>query len=528
MNRYACYALPFFCKIASHLVNVINSNNIRFSKDMNILSSALPVAIFNAISGMLYDQRTISALRIYGLIAKGTFQLLFATSLVLSGSRYLVAILPIMAVLLYGIQKFYLRTSRQMRHLDLESTAPLYSHLLETIEGASTIQAFGWQNAFRKAGLQFLDDSQKPHYYLLAIQCWLKLVLELVVGALATVLITLAIAIPEGTSVGAIGLSLMNVINLGWALVNIISAWTSLETSIGVVERLQSFEASTPQEPSVAMPYLPASSWPSSGRLELSGVTVSYSSGEDSESFKALDSVSTSIRPGQNVAVCGRTGSGKSTLLMALLRLLELDEGSIIVDDADISQIPQNELRSRFITVTQDPMLFPGSVRLNLCPEKTSSSEQNRESAAGESRAADELDEYAKACLKRVELLHIIEEKGGLDCDIADLNLSQGQKQLLCLARALMRKDSSSILLLDEAMSAVDQNAEALMVKILDEDFALHTVVSVVHRLNTVRRFDRIIMLDKGAVVEAGSPDELLARQGGRFQELYSGQNTHS
>lgn len=447
-------------------------------------------------------------------------------SLVLSGSKYLATVLPFMAALLYGVQKFYLRTSRQMRHLDLEATAPLYTHLLETIEGVSTIQAFGWKSAFRDAGLKFLDESQKPHYYLLGIQCWLKLVLELVVGALATILIALAITAPEGTSAGAIGLSMMNVINLGWALVNVISAWTSLETSIGVVERLKSFEEKTPQEPSTAIPYQPPSSWPSTGYLEIKGITVSYSTGSDGEALKALDRVTASIQPGQKVAVCGRTGSGKSTLLLALLRLLDLDEGSIIVDHADVSQIPQNTLRSRFITAPQDPMLFPGTVRLNLCPYMVSNKGQ-LSTEPDDSLEIAESDEHAKACLKRVELLDIVEQKGGLDCDIADLSLSQGQKQLLCLARALMRKDSSPILLLDEAMSAVDQRTEELMVRVIEEDFARHTVISVVHRLNTIRSFDTVLLLDKGVVVESGAPDALLRKERGRFRGLWEGQAAH-
>lgn len=432
--------------------------------------------------------------------------------MVLYGSKYLVAALPVMLVVLYCIQRFYLRTSRQLRHLDLEATAPLYTHLLETVDGVSTIQAYGWVPAFQEVSLKLLDDSQKPHYFLLGVQCWLKLVLELFVGTLATILIALSVLFPAGTSAGAIAIGMVNILGLSSSLVDVISSWTSLESSLGAIERLRSFERDTPQEVTSLQQQMPPEKWPSQGQIDFKKVSASYSLNSGADRLRALDNVTVSIRPGQKIAVCGRTGSGKSTLLLTLFRLLEPDSGSIMVDGLDVSHIPQNVLRPRLIAVPQEPMLFPGTLRSNLCPDN----------GTGEINV-DQSDDRIISCLKKVELWDKISAKGDLNTDISDLGLSHGQKQLLCLARALVRQDISAVLILDEAMSAVDQETEELMVKILEEEFANHTVLSVVHRLNTVRKYDQVMVLDGGKVVEAGEPEALLKDPNGRFRALWDG-----
>lgn len=444
----------------------------------------------------------------------GLFSFLKSTGMVLYGSKYLIVALPLIILVLYCIQSFYLRTSRQLRHLDLEATAPLYSHLLETVDGVSTIQAYGWVSAFEEASLRLLDDSQKPHYLLLGAQCWLKLVLELFVGCLAILLITLSVLAPTGTSAGAIALGLVNILSLSSALVELISNWTSLESSLGAIERLRSFVANTPQETTSLQPLQPPEKWPSEGKIEFNAVAASYSTNNGKDRCRALDNVTVSIQPGAKVAVCGRTGSGKSTLLLTLFRLMDPDSGSITVDGLDISQIQQNVLRPRLIAVPQEPMLFPGTLRSNVCPD-SDRDELN----------LDNSDEHIISCLERVELWDNIGSRGGdLDTDVSDLSLSQGQKQLLCLARALVRKDISSLLVLDEAMSAVDQETEELMVKILEEEFAHHTVLSVVHRLNTILKYDQVVVLDGGKVVESGQPEALLQDQNGRFRALWDRQ----
>ncbi|KAJ2958169.1 hypothetical protein NQ176_g11197 [Zarea fungicola] len=157
-------------------------------------------------------------------------------------------------------------------------------------------------------------------------------------------------------------------------------------------------------------------------------------------------------------------------------------------------------------------MMMPGSLRSNLVRNLKEDGEE------------DEIeDEKLINHLKTVELWDMVEGQGGLAADTADLKLSQGQKQLVCMARALASKDESPILVLDEAMSTVDKQTEELMVRILEEHFTEHTIISVVHRLNTVEKFDTVLLLDAGSIAEVGSPETLLAKENGRFRALWHG-----
>jgi len=206
-----------------------------------------------------------------------------------------------------------------------------------------------------------------------------------------------------------------------------------------------------------------------------------------------LRNLSLTISSGQKVAICGRTGSGKSSLLLTLFRLLS-HTGTSTIDGIDTTLIPHDTLRARLIAVPQEPIIFRGSIRSNLSPESLTQDPAS--------------DAKLSATLEKVNLLAVVEEAGGLDANVADVPLSHGQKQLLCLARAVLRKDVGRVLILDEAMSSVDGETEDLMAKVVEEEFAQHTVISVVHRMRTVRAFDRVITMDRGRVVSDRPPSD--------------------
>lgn len=430
--------------------------------------------------------------------------------LVLPGSSYLSIAIPFTLIFVYFIQKFYLRTSRQLRHHELQASAPLNTHLLETIDGLATIRAFGWRATYRKSALGLLDDSQKPHYLLFCIQRWLTLVLDLYVAVLAVFLVALGVLLPDSSTKGAMALALLNILGLGSSLANLVSSWTSLETSLGALARIRDFEIETPQEIEPSQPEKTDAEWPSRGEIEFCDATASYDSGFDS--LLAIDHVSLKIRAGEKVAICGRTGSGKSSMLLTLFRLLELDSGSIIIDGLDVAHIPQNKVRQSLISVPQEPTLFPGTVRSNLW-------------LADDDDSSAPSDDELRNALETVELWDAIASQSeGLNTDISTVSLSQGQKQLLCLCRAVLRRKTSAVLVLDEAMSAVDGHTEQVMVRVLESEFAEHTVVSVAHRLNTVRKFDRVVVLEGGRVVEVGEPEGLLEKPDGKLRALWNSQ----
>ena len=213
-----------------------------------------------------------------------------------------------------------------------------------------------------------------------------------------------------------------------------------------------------------------------------------------------LNGISLSIKAGQRLGICGRSGGGKSSLVSTLLRLLDLSSGSIYIDGVDIATIPRQTVRSRLIALPQEPYLLAGSLRYNVDPLEACSSEE------------------IEQALRKVHLYHLAKGDDGLDVTLAPEMLSHGQCQLLCLARAMLRK--GSILVLDEATASVDVETDSLMQHLIRSEFSTHTVIAVAHRLDTIIDFDAVAVMDRGHIAEYGHPDELLKR-GGTFRELY-------
>lgn len=183
---------------------------------------------------------------------------------------------PALLICVYFLQKYYLRTSRQMRFLDLEFKSPLYTHFTEAIEGLSTIRAFGWERHFLQENIERLDNSQRPYYLLYCIQRWFNLVLLLMVGVLAVVVVALATSLTNTTSGGRLGISLTSIVNFCTSLAFYMQFWTQLETSLGAIARLKSFEEKTPNEHKEQETFVPDEAWPNLGTIEFKNVSASY------------------------------------------------------------------------------------------------------------------------------------------------------------------------------------------------------------------------------------------------------------
>lgn len=259
----------------------------RFSQDMSLVDLALPIAL----SGFV--------MAVYDCLAK--------VALIATGSSYMAITLPFTFLAIFFIQHIYLRTSRQLRYLDLENKSPLYSHLTETLEGLTTIRAFGWETFSIAKQTEILDHSQKPYYMLLCVQRWLNLVLDLMVTALAVIVVTLAVNLRASTSAGLLGIALNNIISFNQSLSSLVNSWTSLETSLGAIARVKSFAATTPSENKPTNASSPPPEWPTSGAVEFRNVSVQYDS-----SSHALKDLSITISPGQKIGICGRTGRSVS------------------------------------------------------------------------------------------------------------------------------------------------------------------------------------------------------------------------
>ncbi|KDN69982.1 putative ABC multidrug transporter [Colletotrichum sublineola] len=273
---------------------------------------------------------------------------------------------------------------------------------------------------------------------------------------------------------------------------------------MGAIQRIQEFTEQTPSENKPRENRELPPGWGSShAPVSFEGVKAAYSDHSD----VIVDGVTFKIEPGQKVAVCGRTGSGKSTLLLTLLRLTEIQDGRMTIDTINIAHFRRDCIRNSITVMPQDPVVFPGSIRYNLDPQRRHS------------------DADIEKELRRVGLEHLLSYSQGLDTTMTLSNsmlLSRGELQLFALARALLRRhEGASLLVLDEVTSSMDSGTEDVIMRLLDKSFSSFTIIAVAHRLNTVLDFDLVLVMDKGKLVESGQPRALLATPSSAFKRLY-------
>ncbi|KAK2939263.1 AAA ATPase domain [Fusarium oxysporum f. sp. vasinfectum] len=425
-----------------------------------------------------------------------------AAGLAMAAVSWFAISIPFVIVVLALIQRFYVRTSKQLRLLEIEHKAPLFSHFLETIDGLATIRAFGWIQPYTDKALSRIDDAQKPAYLLNCIQRWLTLVLDMVVAFLTIILVVFAVTLREKIDPSLLGIALVNMMRLGTNMKGIILNWSILETSLGAIARIRMFCSSAPNEQKTNEDNEPGELWPRQGSLEVKNLDVQY----EQTTEPVLRGLSFSIKPGQKLGLCGRSGSGKSSFVQALLRMAEIVNGQITLDGQDISMVPRYLIRQRLSCLTQDPFVFGDTIRANLDPCNTAS------------------DDEIRSALERVGIWSVIEakiddNKDPLDEKMDENVLSHGQRQLFCLARALLKR--SSLLILDEPTSSVDTQTDARMQEVIRTEFSDCTIIMIAHRIDTLLDFDKVAVLDKGSLVEFGAPQELLKDEAGAFARLY-------
>ncbi|XP_008589254.1 PREDICTED: canalicular multispecific organic anion transporter 1-like, partial [Galeopterus variegatus] len=315
------------------------------------------------------------------------------------------------------------------------------------------------------------------------VMCFLGIISILVMICMVTPVFTIVI-IPLGIIYVAVQITQ----NLNW----LVRMTSEIETNIVAVERINEYIKVGNEAPWVTDKRPPAS-WPNKGEIRFSNYQVRYRPELD----LVLKGITCDIRSAEKIGVVGRTGAGKSSLTNCLFRILEAAGGQITIDGVDIASIGLHDLRGKLTIIPQDPILFSGSLRMNLDPFSSYSDEE---------------------IWKALELAHLKSFVAGLqlglshDVTEAGGNLSIGQRQLLCLGRALLRK--SKILVLDEATAAVDLETDRLIQATIRNEFSHCTVITIAHRLHTIMDSDKIMVLDNGKIVEYGSPEELLQNRG--------------
>ncbi|XP_017881737.1 multidrug resistance-associated protein 1 isoform X2 [Ceratina calcarata] len=451
----------------------------RFAKDIDVLDTSLPQQISDSIYCLFEVLATLVVIS-------------FSTPL------FIAVILPI-GIIYYLVQRMYVASSRQLKRLESVSRSPIYSHFSETVSGAQMIRAFKVQERFIKESESKVDFNQVCYYPSIIANRWLAVRLEMVGNLIIFFSALFAVLNRDTIESGIVGLSVSYALQVTQTLNWLVRMTSDVETNIVAVERIKEY-GETPQEAAWKNPdFGPPKEWPVEGKVEFKDYKVRYREGLE----LVLRGVSFAVEGGTKVGIVGRTGAGKSSLTLGLFRIIEAADGKIFIDGIDISKLGLHDLRSRLTIIPQDPVLFSGTLRMNLDPFQNHTDDEIW-------RALEHA--HLKTFVKGLPaaLLHEVSEGGE--------NLSIGQRQLICLARALLRK--TKVLILDEATASVDLETDDLIQTTIRQEFGDCTVLTIAHRLNTILDSDRVIVLDNGRIMEYDSPDKLLRDTSSLFNSI--------
>ncbi|XP_062954765.1 multidrug resistance-associated protein 1 isoform X2 [Cynocephalus volans] len=449
--------------------NLVN----RFSKELDTVDSMIPQVI-KMFMGSL-------------------FNVIGACIIILLATPIAAVIIPPLGLIYFFVQRFYVASSRQLKRLESVSRSPVYSHFNETLLGVSVIRAFEEQERFIHESDLKVDENQKAYYPSIVANRWLAVRLEYVGNCIVLFAALFAVISRHNLSAGLVGLSVSYSLQVTTYLNWLVRMSSELETNVVAVERLKEYSETEKEAPWQIQETAPPSNWPQVGRVEFRDYSLRYRDDLD----LVLKHINITIHGGEKVGIVGRTGAGKSSLTLGLFRINESAEGEIIIDDVNIAKIGLHNLRFKITIIPQDPVLFSGSLRMNLDPFSQYSDEE---------------------IWMSLELAHLKDFVSGLpdklnhECAEGGENLSVGQRQLVCLARALLRK--TKILVLDEATAAVDLETDDLIQSTIRTQFDDCTVLTIAHRLNTIMDYTRVIVLDKGEIRECGAPSDLLQQRG--------------
>ncbi|XP_042224815.1 multidrug resistance-associated protein 1-like isoform X3 [Homarus americanus] len=441
----------------------------RFAKDLDTVDVLLPSNL-RAWMGCF-----ISVLATFAVI-------IYATP------AFALVMIPTM-IIYYFVQVLYVSTSRQLKRIESVSRSPIYSHFQESIQGASTIRAYGKEHQFIQDSEAKVDFNLRSSNPSVMANRWLAIRLEFI-GNIMTFSAAMFAVVGRGNiSGGIVGLSVSYALSVTQTLNWLVRMTSDVETNVVAVERIKEY-TEVPQEAAWDISSKkPHKDWPDQGVVDFNNYSTRYREGMD----LVVKDISFHINGGEKIGIAGRTGAGKSSLTLGLFRVIEAAGGNITIDGVNISDIGLHDLRGRLTIIPQDPVLFSGTLRMNLDPFGVFD------------------DAEVWSALEHCHLKEYVSElSSGLQYNITEGgdNLSVGQRQLVCLGRALLRK--TRLLVLDEATAAVDLETDDLIQQTIRREFTDCTVLTIAHRLNTIMDSTRVLVLDRGEVKEFDTPSNLL------------------
>ncbi|GJN92324.1 hypothetical protein Rhopal_005354-T1 [Rhodotorula paludigena] len=489
----------------------------RLSKDMETIDQDLPV------TAMYVSLEILMVAGIIGTISATLPSFLLAGVLI--------------CVFYYALGVIYLTSSRELKRFESVTKSPIFSLFGESLQGVSTIRAYGDASRFMKQIFQHLDENNRPFFTLWVVNRWLSFRVDTAAG-LVSFIAALFVILKRDMDAALAGFVMSFAMAFADRALWVTRLTSQLEMQANSIERVQEYlELEQEAQGGVHPPAI----WPSRGAtISVNNLTAAYSP----DLPAVLKDVSFTVRGGEKIGIVGRTGSGKSSLALSFFRFIEPRSGNISIDGVNINTLSLEDLRSRLTIVAQEAALFKGSLRFNLDPFDQHSdrdiwdalrrvqmaapgvsgitpkptpgqsravsptpSEEEAEGSEGSTAAAEETERYV------VKSLDMEVTEGGK-------NFSSGQRQLLALARGILKLKSSSILILDESTASLDHATDERIQQTIRDEMSDATILCIAHRLRTIIDYTKVLVLDHGVVVEYDTPANLLARDESAFSAL--------
>eukprot|EP00760_Papus_ankaliazontas_P035929 PhM_4_TR8090/c0_g1_i1/m.51764 len=457
----------------------------RFAQDIDSVDNLIPLSVIFTVT--------------IGLTTLST------AVMVVVAQWFMIGVLLPCSFAYYKILVYFNDTQRSLKRLDSVNKSPVFSHFTETLSGIDVIKAYGNTMRFLRENRLRLDNMARTSTDVLNCNRWLGIRLEFlgnIVVLCMTILCVVDKMVIKSSNVGMMALGITYALQVTNQLQWMVRQMAEIETHMNSVERIWEYIETTPHEDNDAAKN--NNPVPTHNEVEFRDVRLRYRP----ELPEVLKGVSFHIKRAEKIGVVGRTGSGKSTLMQALFRMVDVSGGAILVGGVDTATLPVQKLRLCLTMVPQDPVLFQGTLRSNLDPFN------------------DNTNEVIDAMLERVGMYKRIHDQNkGLETEVSEngQNFSVGERQLLCLARAMLKKDSG-VILMDEATASVDMDTDRKIQHILQELCTDYTVITIAHRLHTVTHCDRILVMDQGLVGEFDTPYTLSQKEGGIFQGMLRAQ----
>ena len=465
--------------VAFHDVTPVGRILNRFNKDMSTVDAELPHSL------TMFLQQVF-------LLLSDCLCIIFSTN------GWMAVVLVPVFIVYYIIQNSFRRSNTDIQRIESLTRTPIFSDFQGVLLGSPSIRAYGHQERFIDGIEKKLDTNNNCMLIFQWASAWLMVRSDCIAAIMSFLIAVIAILGPSFMSAAMLGLALTSSSSLSNQMKQMVRMLAQTEAQMNAVERIKEYIDTVKPEPPMITDVRPPQDWPNEGRIEYKNAKLRYRDGP-----LVMKGVNLTINPHEKVGVVGRTGAGKSTMMIALFRITDLCEGSISIDGVDLGKLGLEDVRRALCIIPQDPVLFSASVRYNLDPFNEST------------------DEEIWAVLEQVELKDAIDrlpkklddavEEGGS-------NFSVGERQLICMARALLRK--SKILIMDEATASLDNETDIFLQRMIRKQFAHCTSLTIAHRLNTIMDSDRVCVMDAGLVAEYDTPYNLLHKENGIFRGM--------